>query len=186
MKNYFIAFIMTMMITGTLSAQNVNIGVKGGLNVYNITNTDYDQKAGIHLGILGHIHIADHWAFQPEIVYSSQGARREANNRLNLDYLNVPLLAQYMFDNGFRLQAGPQVGILMNAKTIVGETKLDVGDEYKNLDLGFSLGASYVHPPSGFGIDARYNLGLTNLRVNPEYRNNGFQFGLFYLFNHRH
>lgn len=192
MKNYFIAVVMAMMLTGTLSAQNVNIGVKGGLNVYNVTNnSEFNSKPGMYLGLLGHIHLPNttKWALQPEIMYSSQGARfGDSNNKLNLDYLNVPVLIQYMFDNGFRLQAGPQLGFLVNANTIVGENKMDVKDNYKNIDLGLSFGASYVHPPSGFGLDARYNLGLTdiNARGTTEYRNNGFQLGVFYLFNHRH
>jgi len=189
MKNYFIAVVMAMMVTGTLSAQSVNIGVKGGLNVYNVTdNSQFNSKAGVHLGLLGHVHLATHWALQPEIVYSSQGAKfGESNNRLNLDYLNVPVLFQYMFDNGFRLQAGPQLGFLVNANTHVGESKMDVKDDYKTVDLGLSFGGSYVHPPSGFGIDARYNLGLTDIhRGTSEHKNNGFQLGVFYLFNHRH
>jgi len=192
MKNYFIAIAMTIMFTGTLSAQNVNIGVKGGLNVYNVSNSsEYNAKAGVHLGLLGHIHLPNtaKWALQPEIMYSTQGARiGDSDNRLNLDYLNVPVLLQYMFDNGFRLQAGPQLGFLVGANRVTGGNKVDVKDDFKAIDLGLSFGASYVHPPSGFGIDARYNLGLTdiNARDNNEYRNNGFQLGVFYLFNHRH
>jgi len=191
MKNYVIAFMMSMMLTGTLSAQSVNIGVKGGLNVYNVSNNNqFNQKAGVHLGVLGHIHLANDskWALQPEIMYSSQGARiGESANRLNLDYLNVPVLFQYMFDNGFRLQAGPQLGFLVNANTVLEGNKIDRKDDYKGVDLGLSLGASYVHPPTGFGIDARYNLGLTDISRNEsDYRNNGFQLGVFYLFNHRH
>jgi len=191
MKNYVIAFMMSMLLTGTLSAQSVNLGVKGGLNVYNVSNNNqYNPKAGVHLGLLGHIHLANtsKWALQPEIMYSSQGARiGESANRLNLDYINVPVLFQYMFDNGFRLQAGPQLGFLVNANTVVEGNKIDRKDDYKGVDLGLSLGASYVHPPTGFGIDARYNLGLTDISRNEsEYRNNGFQLGVFYLFNHRH
>ena len=34
---------------------------------------------------------------------------------LRLNYINVPVL-QYMFGDGFRLQTGPQLGILTNAK----------------------------------------------------------------------
>jgi len=189
MKNYFIAVVMAMMVTGTLSAQSVNIGVKGGLNVYNVTNnSEFNSKAGLHLGLLGHVHLNQKWALQPEIMYSSQGAKYgESSNRLNLDYLNVPVLFQYMFDNGFRLQAGPQLGILVNANTKVGENKIDVKDDFKNIDFGVSFGGSYVHPPSGFGIDARYNLGLTDIsNSSTEHRNNGFQLGVFYLFNHKH
>lgn len=189
MRNYFNALVMTVMVTGSLSAQHMNIGVKGGLNVYNVTNnSEFNQKAGLHLGLLGHAHLSDHFSLQPELFYSSQGAKfGNSSNRLNLDYLNVPVLLQYMFDNGFRLQAGPQVGFLVNAKRVVGENRVDVKDDYKNLDLALSVGASYVHPPTGFGIDVRYNHGLSNISENAanDFKNRGFQLGVFYLFNHR-
>ncbi|MBK8557471.1 MAG: PorT family protein [Lewinellaceae bacterium] len=94
---------------------------KGGLNVYNIQNdnsTSNDPIVGFHLGLLGHIHLARQIAFQPEFVLSTQGAKYkgpDAGTTLDLAYINVPLLIQYMFDNGFRLQAGPQIGVLAAA-----------------------------------------------------------------------
>jgi hypothetical protein len=54
-------------------------------------------------------------ALQPEAVYSSQGAKYTVNgaeHTLSLNYINIPLQIQYMFDNGFRLQTGPQAGFL--------------------------------------------------------------------------
>ncbi|KEO74913.1 porin family protein [Anditalea andensis] len=187
MRNYFIVFLMTVTFSGAIHAQSVNIGVKGGLNVYNLSGqNDFSSKAGVHIGVLGHIHMAEHWAFQPELMYSSQGTRyADGDNRFNLDYLNVPLLVQYMFDNGFRLQAGPQVGFLLNANNSIAGNEINVKEDFKNIDLGVSVGGSYVHPPSGFGVDARYNIGLTTISENNTYKNNGFQLGLFYLFNHR-
>jgi hypothetical protein len=40
--------------------------------------------------------------------------------------------------------------------------------------------------PSGFGVDARYHLGLSNIREddNNKAMNRGFQLGVFYLFKH--
>src|SRR5690554_422824 len=113
MKLNLIILFGALFIAGSVNAQGVNIGIKGGLNVYNINfDSDFetDARLGAHVGLLGHIHLASQVALQPEITYSMQGARYDigaTDLELNLDYINVPLLFQFMFDNGFRIQAGP-------------------------------------------------------------------------------
>lgn len=189
-----------IMITGVAVAQHgntqagkVSIGLKGGLNVYNIHNDNdvkYDTKIGYHFGLLGHIHINLNFGIQPEIVYSTQGAKRTFENvttSYNLDYINVPVLFQYMFDNGLRLQAGPQVEFLINAKAKNDIATTDIKDDLKSIDLALSVGASYVFPPTGFGVDARYNLGLSDINETGDVKstNRGFQVGLFYIFSHK-
>lgn len=189
MKFYLISIITIMVLAvGTATAQHTNIGVKGGLNSFNIeseNNSAFDPRIGFQFGLLAHMHLNEQYAFQPELVYSQQGAK-SSNSDIRLDYLNIPLLAQYMFDNGFRIQAGPQLGFLLNAEAQNGST-IDVGDEFKSVDLGISVGGSYVHNETGFGIDARYNLGLTDISENSNQKltNRGFQIGVFYLFGHR-
>jgi hypothetical protein len=148
------------------------------------------MKPGFNAGLLGHIHLAPQLALQPEIVYSAQGTKYTALNqehKINLGYVNVPVLFQYMFDNGFRLEAGPQVGFLISANDKVGSAKLDVKDGYKTVDFGLGAGVGYVHTPSGFGVDARYNLGLSDISESStnKLNNRGFQLGVFYLFNHK-
>lgn len=186
MKLSLITALALIMMVGSAMAQSVNIGIKGGLNVFTLSGTNdggYNSRTSFHLGLLGHIHIADHFALQPEIIYSSQGTKYSNNLDLTLNYVNVPLLFQYMFDNGFRLHAGPQLGLLVNAKA----DGQDVKDSFKGTDLGLTVGASYVHPPSGFGVDARYNHGLSNINenTNTDSYNRGFQVGVFYLFKHK-
>lgn len=192
MKHYLIGVIAALMITGTAMAQHNNFGIKGGLNAYTIysdDNSSADTKIGFHLGLISHIHLGNQFAIQPELIYSTQRAQYSNGSttaKLNLNYVNVPLLFQYMFDNGFRLMAGPQVGFLVSAKTEIDNTKTDVKDNLKKIELAFGVGASYVHPPSGFGVDARYNFGLNNINevgtVNSY--NRGLQVGVFYLFRH--
>ena len=193
MKFYFSAVVIAILIAGTVSAQHINVGIKGGLNLYNINNdngTKYDTKAGIHLGLLGHIHLAKQLALQPELVYSAQGAKYSVGSvetKYKLGYINVPVLVQYMFDNGFRLQAGPQVGFLVSAKADVNGNSVDIKDDLETVDFALGLGAGYVNPGSGFGVDARYNLGLSNINDNSSVKstNRGFQLGVFYLFGHK-
>jgi hypothetical protein len=177
-----IGLMTAILITGIASAQHgnspaghVTLGVKGGLNMYNIhneNNTSYDQRTGYYFGLLGHIHRNNQWAFQPELVYSAQGAKNH-----NLGYINVPVLLQYMFDNGFRIQAGPQVGFLVSS---------DNDNDYNPIDFALSVGVSYVVPSTGFGIDLRYNHGLSDINKSSDVKstNRGIQLGLFYLFGH--
>jgi hypothetical protein len=179
---FFIGLITAILITGVASAQHgnapaghVTLGIKGGLNMYNIHNdngTSYDQRTGYNIGLMGHIHRNSQWAFQPELVYSAQGAKNH-----NLGYINIPVLIQYMFNNGFRIQAGPQVGFLVSS---------DDGIDYNPIDFALSAGVSYVVPSTGFGIDLRYNHGLSDINKSSDVKstNRGIQFGLFYLFGH--
>jgi len=194
MKN-LIGLITAILFTGVAIGQHgnapaghVNLGIKGGVNAYNVHNdndTKYDTKAGFHFGLLGHIHFDSQFAIQPEIVFSGQGAKIGDIN-YNLNYVNVPVLFQYMFDNGFRLQAGPQAGFLITAKSKNDNVTTDNRDDLKPLDFGLSFGASYIFPPTGFGIDARYNLGLSNINKDSDVNstNRGIQLGLFYIFGH--
>lgn len=179
---FLTGLIAAILISGVASAQHgnapaghVTIGVKGGLSMYNINNdnnTSYNQRSGYYLGLLGHIHRNSQWAFQPELVFSAQGAE---NNKLG--YINIPVLVQYMFDNGFRIQAGPQAGFLVSS---------DDGIDYSPVDLALSLGVSYVVPSTGLGIDLRYNHGISDINKSSDVKsyNRGIQLGLFYLFGH--
>jgi type 1 fimbria pilin len=197
MKVSIIATAVALLFAGTASAQHVNLGVKGGVNIYNINQdgANYDSKVGFNAGLLGHIHLAPQLALQPEIVYSSQGAKANILNtdlKINLGYINVPVMLQYMFDNGFRLQAGPQVGFLISGKQEINNVKTDIKDGLKKVDFGIGAGIGYVHTPSGFGVDARYNLGLTDINDNSgnnntqsKATNRGVQIGVFYLFKHK-
>jgi hypothetical protein len=186
--NYFYTTILVMLMTvGSVSAQHMNIGVKGGFNSYTVKTDDanFDSKLGFHIGVLGHFHLDDQLGLQPEIVFSMQGAKR-GSNELSLDYVNIPVLFQYMFDNGFRLQAGPQLGILMNAEAENSGLTIDIKNETKPIEMGLALGASYVNPATGLGFDVRYNLGLSNINESNNIKsyNRGIQLGVFYLFGH--
>ncbi len=195
MKIYLSVALAAILFAGTAtaqhSAQKRNIGIKAGVNLYNINNDNnvkYDAKPGFNVGLLGHIHLAPQLALQPEIVYSLQGAKYNnaigGETKLNLGYINVPVLVQYMFDNGFRLQAGPQVGFLVNGKATTNSVKTDIKDNFKTVDFGLGAGIGYVHPATGFGVDLRYNLGLSNIAANSTVKSTsrGGQLGVFYLF----
>ncbi|MGZ5246532.1 MAG: porin family protein [Flavitalea sp.] len=188
-------FLLVLAIAGTFTAAkaqshtsraHAEFGVKAGLNVatLNVKDVDdsYDNRKSAHLGVLMHYHITDRFALQPELVFSAQGAEM-GNTQFEMNYLNLPVLAQVMFGEGFRLQTGPQVGYLLSAKREIGDDEVDVKNSYNKTDFSWVFGASYI-TKARVGIDARYNLGLSNVNENssPKISNNVFQVGLFYQF----
>jgi hypothetical protein len=194
MKFSFAILFAALLFAGTAYAQRPILGIKGGVNfsnVHNSNNVEYDTKTGFHAGLLAHFHVSPQFAIQPEVLYSAQGAKFDAasiNTRMNLGYINVPVMFQYMFSNGFRLEAGPQVGFLVSGKTEAGNVEVDIKDDLNTVDFGVGGGIGYISK-SGLGIDARYNFGLTDINKdnssNVKSQNRGVQVGLFYQFSRR-
>lgn len=190
MKFLLSAAMAVIIMTGAANAQKVSFGIKGGVNIYDIHNSngiDYNPVVGLHAGVLSHIHLTKHFALQPEVVFSTNGANyRYTGNetRYNLGYINVPVLVQYMFNSGLRVQAGPQVGFLVHAVSKDNNFKENIREDLNAVDFGLATGASYQIPNTGFGFDARLNLGLTDINKNGTVRstNRGLQLGVFYIF----
>jgi hypothetical protein len=181
-------FVASLFLLFSAKAQDVHFGIKGGLNVSQLhfeDNSSSDSKVGLHLGILAHIHTTSRsWAIQPELLYSMEGARNvvHVGNNYNLNYLNVPVLLQYLFDNGFRIEGGPQIGFLLSAN-VRNDNGTFRDKAYKTTAFSIPLGLGYV-APSGLGIDARYVFGVSNINsYSRDYgtiQSNVFQLGLFY------
>lgn len=181
---------VAILLSIAASAQTF-FGIKAGMNAseFHYPDQDYMTKIGFHAGGLAHIHINENWGVQPEVMYSLEGAKIEAEPddvRYNLHMINVPILAQYMFDNGFRIEAGPQVGFLISAKLkdANGEAQ-DLDEGYNTVTFSIPVGVGYLLS-TGFGFDARYNFGISNLADNDgseKLTGNNFQFGVFYQFN---
>jgi len=184
-------FLCTLFTTATIFAQYSSIGLKAGLNVSNLDNSGFDMgsKLGFHGGLLAHVHLAPSLALQPEVMYSNQGAKYTiagVEHDLNLNYINIPVQLQYMFNNGFRLQTGPQVGFLAGVKDKVNESETNyfTSQDFKTVDFSWSAGLSYLSA-SGLGVDGRYNFGISDINNagSNEIKNNVFQLGLFYMLN---
>jgi hypothetical protein len=182
--------IASLLLVISVRAQKAHLGLKGGVNISSLhfdNNAPINSKVGLHAGILAHIHASKTWAIQPELLYSLEGAEQTLignNNKVkyNLHYLNVPVLLQYMFDNGFRLEGGPQIGFLLSAKTKTGNVTVTNTGNYQSTAFSIPLGVGYL-TSSGIGLDARYVFGLSNINDDKNgavIQSNVFQFGLFY------
>jgi hypothetical protein len=184
MKKGLLLFVCAIAIT-TLSQAQVRFGFKAGANLASIggDNDGLKMKFGFNAGAVAKISISESFSVQPELVFSAQGAKaEEGDGAIKLNYINLPILAQYN-TGGFIIETGPQFGFLMSAKLDDGDDELDIKDALKGLDLGWAIGFGY-QMESGFGVNARYNLGFSNIideEDEGKWTNSVIQIGVFYL-----
>lgn len=197
MKKLLLIFAV-IAITGLtqIFSQEINFGAKAGVNFADITGDNADSFDGLtsfHFGLVAEIMISDMFAFQPELLYSAQGSDWEEDyegdtykGTVKAGYLNVPLMAKYYVAEGFSLEAGPQIGLLMSATSEQdGFDDQDIKDDLKGIDFGLNLGVGYKLE-SGLNFGARYNLGLTDandgLEEDVTYKNSVIQISVGYFF----
>lgn len=165
MKKMILA-VAALLMVGAASAQvpGFEWGVKGGLNLSNVTNSDGKMKPSIYVGAFAEFGVNDWLGIQPEVVYSRQGTA-DGDLKLRFNYLNIPVMAKFYVLDQLSVETGPQFGILLNAKMknkVDGKNVTADVDGAKNFDVSWGIGASYRFL-SNFDATLRYNIGLTKV-----------------------
>ena len=171
---------------------------KIGLSAANMsTFVKSDYRLGLTAGAeLGYQVIPD-FSVSIAAMYSQQGTSANSDwsdGKIKLDYLNLPIIANYYWDHGITLKVGLEPGINLSAKGTVNvngqkhDCDLDgaVIDEWGNAILvkpvvvALPVGISYEK--NNLVFDLRYNIGLTEaLKFNNSRSTNYvFQFTLGY------
>ena len=118
---------------------------------------------------------------------------------VDLQYINVPLLANLYVGRGLALKAGVQAGFALSAKeksetTLFNRDELgryeyaetkEVNQDLSCRNVSFSIPVGISYEWMGIMLDARYNIGLTNIyskKVEYESKNKWLTFTLGYKF----
>ncbi|MFI5194879.1 MAG: porin family protein [Chitinophagales bacterium] len=169
----------------------VQLGIKAGMNISTVNTNNYGKismKTGLIAGGIVSLPLFSHISLQPEIMYSAQGAKSTENNvtsNLNIDYVDIPLLVKYNHPSGFFVESGPQLGLLLNAKLLLPNYNEDMKYNYRSSDFAWAFGLGYLIKDANVGIDARYNLGISNFFKDTyigDAQHNVIQVSLFFLF----
>lgn len=149
----------------------IKLGLKGGFNFSDLNESGLKTRTDLHIGGVMEIFVNNNFSIQPELMYSSQGAREEEDTpfgrfeaKMKINYINVPVMFKYYVRNGFSIQAGPQIGFVVSSKLstdIVPVDNIDLKSITNSVDFGFNMGLGYEFS-QGLFFDARYNFGLTN------------------------
>jgi len=134
MKNLIIpfAFIMFFLSAG---AQKFNGGIHAGLAGSQVAGDTYAgfDKAGISAAGFVNLEVKPGWYLQMEIGYLQKGSRHTPNNekeqyddyKLNLDYIEIPLLVKYKLNEKLMFESGLSASYLVNYKESLNGLELD-------------------------------------------------------------
>ncbi|MCS3797669.1 porin family protein [Niastella sp. OAS944] len=184
------AIVLAALTTGTRSFAQVQqtteensltpkFGIKGGVNLTNMfvdEVSDENMKVGFNAGFFAKLPVTRGFSIQPELLYTSKGAKEKYNNfiqgageyRFNLNYIELPVLAVINVAKNFNVHAGPYVSYLAaaNIKNLHDDHSQDEiaeldADNFNRFDYGLvgGLGVDI----SNFTIGARYNYGLREI-----------------------
>lgn len=170
---------------------------KVGLNVS--TLTDAQKTIGdACFGLEGEYMITNIFSLSAGVMVSNQGGKYDKDGlryTADLDYANIPIMANVYVLPGLALKAGVQPGFRLKAKMKTDDGTYDVDEFYKlvgmltpgeepkinKFDLAIPVGISYEY--NNVVLDARYNLGLLKVEnLGPAYYNRVFEVTLGYKF----
>ena len=184
------AVLLAALTTGTRSFAQVQqtsdessltpkFGIKAGVNLTNMfvdEVSDENMKVGFNAGFFAKLPVTRGFSIQPELLYTSKGAKEKYNNfiqgageyRFNLNYIELPVLAVINVAKNFNVHVGPYVSYLAaaNIKNLHEDHSQDEiaeldADNFNRFDYGLvgGLGVDI----SNFTIGARYNYGLREI-----------------------
>ena len=158
MKN-FILLVFALLLSTSSFSQGVDLGIKGGATFANLTGvTDGSTKTGFVGGAFVTIKFSDKIAIQGDLLYSQQGVELDVD-KINLDYINFPLVLKYYIIKRINIQAGPQFGTVIN-DSLGGFLGSNI--DFNSFDVTGVVGIG-VDLPLNFRITGRYGFGLSDI-----------------------
>lgn len=155
--------------------RKAEFGVRAGFNFSTFNDAETfnpDSQTGLHLGLYGRYLWTERLSGKAEVLYSSLGARSDEfyifdDYSIHLNYLQLILAGEFEVANGFRLELGPYLGVLVGSQQSFGG--LDItregveadADKTNFVDVGLVIGSTYTFD-SGFNVGVRYQQGFAD------------------------
>jgi hypothetical protein len=199
-KLFFTAAVVMCSLTAFAQSKEGTFSIqpKAGINISNLSNKDNAKvKVGFTAGAEAEYQLTKQLSLSAGALFSMQGAKsttvfREVDNTtkeirevdikntMEFDYINVPILANYYIIEGLAVKLGIQPGFNIIAKRkrtdgVEKESKnlSDLGVDVRKVDISIPIGVSYEF--NDFVVDARFNLGLTEVADLVKSKNRVFQ-----------
>ena len=190
-----------------------------GLNLASMTKAQNSKmRVGVAAGIEGEYGVTEKFGVSAGLLYSMQGVK--ANGSMNLylpilgkvnytgdattklDYLNIPILANYYIVKGLAIKAGIQPGFCVSGiqpgfcvskkqalkgtathegKSIAIDSDDKIEDGVKSFQFAIPVGVSYEY--QSFVLDARYNIYATKALKDGDSHHSLFTISLGYKFS---
>ena len=184
MKQVLFIFLLSAMIC-TVSAQNFEGGALLGLTASQIDGDNYRgyNKVGLQGGGWVRRMFTYTLAGQMELRYVQKGALKTASSgdptytKTSLHYIDIPLIAQYIYNEDVVIELGIGPEILMSSKIEDENGALPIDPEYNRFTMSAIAGIGYRFLEV-YSFHFRFNYSILPIRAHPS--------GQSYLLNQGH
>ena len=190
MKKFLASALMLLAASTTTFAQNAvgsfSLQPKAGISIADMTDIQgTTSRIGFVGGLEGEYQASDIFSLSLGVNYSQEGFKmKNSDNKIKLDYINVPILANVYLTKGLAFKVGVETGFNVgNSVTVDGNTTSSSKKDYdgiKSVALSIPVGLSYEI--SNVVLDARYNWGVTKAFDGLDSKNSVFQVTIGYKF----
>jgi hypothetical protein len=169
--NIIILLILTLSAFG-LKGQQFNGGIMAGVAGTQVAgDTFYGfHKAGIFAGGFVNLQFTEHSVMQMELEYFQKGSRENPDSANNytqylfrVNYIELPVLYQYIASKRFKIEVGPSAGFLVGWYEERDEYEIKGGNRPAKVTLQINAGL-YVNLTEHFMVNLRTNNSLLNIR----------------------
>ncbi|HCT30239.1 MAG TPA: hypothetical protein DIW31_05795 [Bacteroidales bacterium] len=155
----------------------IYVGPKAGATFSTISNysdmfpgVKTANRVGYQFGGVAEFGFTEKFSIQTELLFYSRGMKfTDVDGGIKMNYIGIPILAKYAF-KAFGLTKIYAIAGTFNDVRTKGEWydpagTSELGSGFRKYDWGFSFGCGAEYPTDYgiFGLDLRYNLGLTDL-----------------------
>lgn len=176
-KTFLVAAIWLLSMSA--NAQNAvgswSLQPKAGINIASMTNDDNAKtRIGLVAGAELDYQATPSLSVSAGALYSQQGAKAKVegiNGTVKMDYINIPILANFHIAQGLAVKVGIQPGFLVNDEVEVSangvSASVGLKESYRSIGIDADISSVEFAIPLGLSyetnhvvLEARYNLGL--------------------------
>jgi hypothetical protein len=189
-KLFFAAAIMMASVVSAFAqheAGDITLQARVGMIGSDFNNTsDTKARVGLVIGPEMEYFLTNRFSLGAGVLYSQQGAEQDkVDVTYEIDYVNVPLTANFYVVKGLALRAGLQPGFKVHEKYCCDNIaaipeKFQLGDKAENFDLRLPIGISYDF--GGLNVELRINGGAVKTFSNKDYVNGSLMLSAGYKF----
>lgn len=118
-----------------------------------------EARTGLGIGAEAEYYTTTPWlSVSAAVLYQQQGWEMKSSTTSKVDFINIPVLANFYVAKGFALKIGLQPGFVVKAE----EDGVDVKDNCNTFNLSLPVGLSYEFK-NGITLDLRGAAAITKL-----------------------
>ena len=189
------AALLVLLFGDKVASENFYFSLKLGGNYANLNGLENTKgKFGLNFGLQATIKLSEKWYLVPEFAALSKKGAKDIQyvssgipeldillgdpdaSSMNLNYIDVPVILNYVISEDFWLGTGPQFSFNTSAKNeydveVQPEDELEYFQgsqlEWNTFDFGWAFEFTYnlwdIRGGKGLNVNFRYTLGLTDI-----------------------